>query len=91
MPTVTIKFNLPEEQEEHKHAMEGSTYHLALWEIANEVFRPARKHGYSDPKIQRMIDWLDERGSEENNATELISLLESRFYEILNERSISIN
>jgi hypothetical protein len=91
MPVVTIKFNLPEEREEHDYAMNGATYHCCLWEIANEVFRPARKHGYDDQRINDLITKLDNlAGEDAEGATELISLLEQRFYDILNSSNVSV-
>jgi len=89
MPKVNIQFTLPEEQEEHKHAVKGWEYHAALYDVANEIFRPARKHGYSNIQIQKLINKLDEQDPEEG-ATELISLLEKEFYDMLSERNISI-
>lgn len=91
MPVFTMKFRLPEEREELTHAERGADYHLALWEIAQEVFRPARKHGYPDVRIQSLIERLDTlAGENQEGATELVSLLEQEFYRILSEKGIEV-
>lgn len=90
---ATLEFNLPEEQEEFETTVKASDYKLALWDIAQEVFRPARKHGYADVKIQKLIDTIDACVStvmENGQGTDLIGLLEEKFYEILRERGIEL-
>ena len=96
---VLLKFNLPEDREEYENAMNGSKYASQLEEVTQRIFRPARKHGYSDRKIQELIDKLDRLADKEDGiteadqlndkfsagATELISLLEEKFIEIRRE------
>jgi hypothetical protein len=86
MSEVVIKFTLPEEQEEMRLAMTAGEMHSALWDIAQEVFRPARKHGYPQREIQEALDKCNEGEGEE-----LVHLLERRFYEILEEHGIKLN
>lgn len=83
MSEVTLKFTLPEEKEELTQALNAGELHSALWSVAQEVFRPARKHGYSDPNIQAALDKCIE-------GEELVSLLEKKFYEILDEYGIKL-
>jgi hypothetical protein len=80
-----LHFDLSKEddREDYKSAMQGANAKRALWEIANEVFRPARKHGYSDQTIQMLVDVNPE-------GAELISKLEKKFYEILEEHEVDI-
>ena len=85
MPEVTLKFTLPEEQEEMRLALSAGGMHSALWDIAQEVFRPARKHGYPQREIQEALDLCNGEGEE------LVHLLEKRFYEILEEHGIKLN
>ena len=59
MPKVTLEFNLPEEQEELAITQNASRMHAAFWDIGNDLFRPARKHGYPDARIQSLIEKLD--------------------------------
>lgn len=90
---ATIEFNLPEESEVFESAIRATDYKLALWDISQEIFRPARKHGYSDEKIQKLLQTIDECVStvmENGQGTDLIGLLEERFYEILRERGIEL-
>lgn len=81
---ATLKFNLPEEQEEFKDAQKAPDYKGALWEVSQEIFRPARKHGYPDSEIQSLLDTCGEKGSE------LVSKLEALFYTILEDREITL-
>lgn len=59
MSKCTLEYNLPEDQEDLDCALNGGNYKHALWEVSQEVFRPARKHGYSDARIQSLIEKLD--------------------------------
>ncbi len=75
-----LEYNLPEDQEDFTRATKALDMELALWDIANEVFRPARKHGYADQELNALAE----------NNTELIGLLEQKFYAILEEKGISL-
>ena len=57
---ATLEFNLPEEQEEFNTATQASKMSAAFWSIGNDVFRPARKHGYPDQKLHLLVSKLDE-------------------------------
>jgi hypothetical protein len=83
MSQVTISYTLPEDTEEMNLALSAGDMHLALWDIAQEVFRPARKHGYPQREIQEALDKC-------NEGEELVHLLEKRFYEILEEHGIKL-
>jgi len=93
-----LEFSLPEEQEEFDSAARAGELRSALWEISQQVFRPARKHGYADSKIQELLDKadtltlssVDDDEQEVFVGTELVSLLEKKFYEILEEYNISL-
>lgn len=91
-----LEFDLPEEREEFETAVNAGRYKSVLWDVEQEIFRPARKYGYSDKRIQDLIDLLDslaEKESQSNssypkneygmilNATELISMLEKLYFE----------
>lgn len=80
---ATLEFNLPEEQVEHEHALKGEEYMLALRDIADQVFRPARKHGYSDEELNKLV-------SETNGGAEIVAKLEEKFYEILNNFDVNL-
>lgn len=78
--TVVLAFDRYEEAEELKDALKGGDYHLALWNIAQEVFRPHRKHGYADERLNEL--------NQNAEVNEAIGILESMFYDILKERGI---
>jgi hypothetical protein len=84
MPIVTIKFNLPEEQYEMDTALKGSAYRYVLDRITQEVFRPARKHGYPDQKIQTVMDEVE-------RSSEIVGLLEDLCYKILKEEDVDLD
>lgn len=81
MPSATLRFKLPEEREEFDTAVRAGAMATAIWETGQEVFRPARKHGYSDPTIAALLEKCGDFG------TELVSALEQKFYEILRENN----
>lgn len=90
MPKAILEFNLPEEQEEFDTAVKAIDYKLALWDIAQDIFRPARKHGYPEERIQKLLLKIDEGTLEDGQGTELVALLEEKFYEILREKGIEL-
>lgn len=96
---ATLSFNLPEEQEEFQAAIDAGKYRAALWEVSQRVFRPARKHGYADVRVQALLDKTDSvkvpsmDGYTEDlvgGGTELVAQLERIFYEILQEEGIEL-
>ena len=104
MSKVTLEFNLPEEQEELAITQNAYKMHAAFWNIGNDLFRPARKHGYSDQRLSDLIHFLDQAaaalGSSEEKwpkdeygplgATDLIRLLEQKYFEILQENKVEL-
>lgn len=81
---VIMEFQLPDEQEEFNTASKGADYKLALWDVAQEVFRPARKHGYSEARINDALALCNEHGED------LIGELEKKFYDILHNYNIQL-
>lgn len=106
MSKVTLEFTLPEDREELELSLHGGDYHAALFEVSQRVFRPARKHGYSNARLQQLVEKLDEAvsltcqngtatdwpadGDVPMNATDLIHLLEKEFYQILDEYGVEL-
>lgn len=95
---ATLEFNLPEEREEFEAATNGSNCKAALWNISQEIFRPARKHGYSG-RIQQLLDEVNvktvivgdgEFKYEAGIGDELIHELEKKFFSILEEYEIKL-
>jgi len=56
MPKAILEFNLPEENEDFDLAREGWRYHNQIEEIWQKVFRPYRKHGYPNLKLNKVIE-----------------------------------
>ena len=90
--TVTIVFEIDsgEDESELKDILNAHNAFMALSEIKEEIFRPARKHGYSDPRMRALTadDHPDPKVA--SSCIELVSLLEKKFHEILYERNIQI-
>lgn len=43
---ATLTFNLPEEQHEHRDALDGTNWKLIVWNLDN-LIRQALKHGHN--------------------------------------------
>lgn len=81
-----LEFNLPEDRFEHTRAVKGTDAYIVLWEVSQQIFRPARKHGYlSDPKLNQLLG-----GDHGDAVEEAIGLLEDKFHELLRDRGISL-
>lgn len=72
-----LEFNLPEDQNDFEHAQKAGLYYSILFEVRNQLLRPARKHGFSDPEIQQLLEKLGDDG------IELIHLLELKFNDLV--------
>lgn len=83
---ATIEFNLDdlEDKIKMKDALNAQSYKTTLYDIAREVFRPARKHGYADRKIQDIIEKNDD-------SIELVGLLEELFYKVLDDNEVTLD
>jgi hypothetical protein len=79
---VTLEYDYNEEKEDVLLALKANSLASALHEIGQNVFRPARKHGYPEQKIQDLFNANE-------NAEELIGLLETKFHQILNEHDVA--
>lgn len=77
---ATLEFD---DIEELKLALQAPNMRDALDEIRNQLFRPIRKHGFSDPKILEALKTLDE-----GSVINLFWELEQKFNEILDENKI---
>lgn len=83
-----LQFNLPEEQHEFEAAVSAGRMKSVLWDISQEIFRPARKHGYSD---HRMKKFTDENGELKDDVADVIGVLEEMFYEFVREHNVEID
>lgn len=81
-----IKFNLddPMDAMAHRRAISATNAYLVLLAVREELFRPARKHGYlDDQELNKLIE------SEE--VTTAIGRLESKFFDIMERYSVSLD
>lgn len=78
-----LKYNLdkPEDKVDHHLAMQASKLARLLDFVEQEIFRPARKHGYTDTKLQALLDTTEQ-------GVELIGKLEKLYYEFKRELDI---
>ena len=81
---LSFNDNSEEDKMKLKDMMQATKMSCALHDVGQEIFRPARKHGYNDSNINELIEKIGE------DATELISLLEDKFYTILRERGVEL-
>lgn len=70
-------------REDFQRAVKANDYAFALEDIVNEIFRPARKYGYSDQELQVLFE-------KNPDAEEIISILEKKFWSILEDRKIEL-
>lgn len=84
---ATISFSLPEEADELDTALKAGKMQAALQEVRDRVFRPARKHGYSD---MRMKQFCDENGELKDDVADAIGVLEEIYFEIINDFDINL-
>ena len=65
-------------QEEAMEALQANDMAMALAAVSDDVFRPARKHGYHNPKLSNLSD----------REVEIIGELESMFYDVLRSHGV---
>lgn len=76
-----LEFNLPEETQEYVDHMNGPKYAIAMEEVTQQVFRPARKHGY--PENSEIAQAL--KAIPDGQGEDLIGLLEQEYHRIIRE------
>ena len=76
---VTYQFDtgIEEHVQELDEVIKAKRMALLISEVRQELFRPARKHGYNDLAIQTILDKCGEDG------INLIELLETRWSQML--------
>lgn len=83
MPVGILRFKLPEEEEGFFLAQKAISLQVAITDVGNLVFRPARKHGYGDTEIKELVEKIGP------DAVTLVGLLEDKFYEILRDNEVN--
>ena len=86
-----LKFDLndPDDRLEFKRATKATDAYIAFFDVAQRVFRPARKHGYVDPEISKLLESCGKTPDDYNAGVELVGKLEELYYQILNEYGIN--
>lgn len=84
---ITLEYDT---EEEALAAINGWRLQAAIDEVGQEVFRPARKHGYGDVEINKILAHLDSLCEENKTpeglwASDLIHALERKYWEIVND------
>ena len=85
---ITFETTDYEDEAKIRRMINADGAYRALHEIANEIFRPARKHGYPD---QTISDLLNSADVSNDAGTELIGALEEKFYELLRENKVDLD
>jgi len=83
MPQATLKFKLPEEESEMKLALKAGDYQEALCRVADEIFRPAFKHGFQNEKLQALL-------RENEVCYEVIGMMQDIFIGIIKDLDLEL-
>ena len=86
---ITIETTEPDEFSKLRRMLHADQYLEALNDVADKVFRPARKHGYNDPEIKALLS-EDLPEAELLARLDLVAALETRFYEVLRENGVDL-
>lgn len=95
MPIVTLKFNLPEEQQEYETTMKAGNFSHALWTFDTEFLRANIKHGIQERTVDRVIEelkyFLEEHGADKVSREDIARIAEctlevarTELYEVMN-------
>jgi hypothetical protein len=91
-----LEFDLDDfsDRKAHKRCVSATDAYIALHKIANEIFRPNRKHGY-EKDLEDLFEQCDSiktpLGFDSDAGTEIVSKLESKFYNILEELGLDLD
>lgn len=80
---IILTFDRYEDKMELSDALNGSKYKSVLDIIANNIFRPNRKHGYSNQELEKLREIPE--------VSDAIDILETMFYTILSEKNVDLN
>ncbi len=58
-------------------------------DIQQDIFRPARKHGYADQKLNKLITDSGEDENGYNRGEEIVGELENKFIQILEDNEVT--
>lgn len=81
---LTFDLTDSDQAAEFRRAINGNGAYAALWDIAQEIFRPARKHGYQEQELRDLMEATPK-------AEDLVAALEAKFYRILEEQGVDLS
>lgn len=89
---VTIELELSDEEDHLKlrRMLSVDRVYEAMDSVTDEVFRPARKHGYSEARLSKFFDEKTVPIEEINRRIELVGALEDLFFECLKDNDVSL-
>jgi hypothetical protein len=80
---LEFDLNEPDDDRHHKMCVDARDMSVFLWDVEQQVFRPARKHGYEASTIgKRLNELLDTNGG----VVEAIGLLEDLYFNLKSGR-----
>jgi hypothetical protein len=90
MKEVTIKFNIKDGYDELElfRTLKANDAYSTLIDIQQDIFRPARKHGYPNGDIRELLEKIDT--ALEGAGTQLVGLLEAEFFKILSRNDVNL-
>jgi len=90
MKKVTIEIAAvdAEDELEIRRLLSARGAYSALYEIGQQVFRPARKHGYPDGTLSELLTRIDQ--STDGAGSDLIHELEKLYFKIIEEEGVSL-
>jgi hypothetical protein len=100
-----LKFDLSDEWEglAHRRAINADRVYESINDVGNEIFRPARKHGYGGSELMNLVNKCiekakeqgcnieDEDGYESDVVSVAIAALEQEFYKILEKNGVDMS
>jgi len=89
---LSIECDEPDLEGKLKRMLNADNAYQALNEIREEVFRPARKHGFSDSDLNKLLELANTVSTPEGYGagSTLIEMLETIFYGILGDNRVDL-
>lgn len=96
--SAILVYDLESHRDEFEMAQNASNMAAALFDIQQEVWRPAYKHGYSDKNISDLVEKINsvleksdlvDAAGDKIDAESLISALSTKYHDILEEHGVS--
>lgn len=72
---LEFDLNEPDDRMDHKLAVDSRDMLIFIWDVEQRVFRPYRKHGYGNLRLDQLV-------ANHPEVREAISLLEEMYYEL---------